>query len=588
MTFSKATLEEFIRDPVLAAYVFFKAELDVHQAARLRMMWYVPELIDGSGVSTGKTELIWMWAQLRAILLPQPAPYMNRTIGIYYPVAGISEGEFKPKYDKYIEQSPTFREELARTHGRKWGYETALGGFQYRYRNGSLVQNPPPNLSGDAWTSASRRFHDMVIEEYTKIDERSKAIDEQLLSRVTAPGYNKNHPVWANHTMLLGHHEGTGHISHRRVKAFKRLISDGSQNHAIFSSCFRDYTAPFVEKGYRPDSKIRTARLTLSRAKFGNIWEGASLDETEDFYSSATIKKIRTVSILPETRRAKEDADAIYAYGADTAPGPTRKSDWSTGIVSKAKPLPMDTRRTLGVWRHPETFRPWQISIPWAFRVQGKEFPALAGIHHRMHQRFQFSRIVMDPNGGGSSVMKEMARSNQFFDERYQKVTGLSHHEIYHQFPESLPIVVPWLLRSYELTPLFEERHRASEAGPVEAINVLVSGMMQGMQMLFPAATDEWTNKELRSFDVEQRKALTTIDLMLKEFENIKVLLDKDGGPKMAKGGFRIFKSTKRHKKDLAYGCLYSIAALLSYLQDPEFEESESSIHNDCMAGGSY
>ena len=99
MTFSQAAIEEFIRDPVLAAYVFFKAELDVFQASRLRFMWYVPELIDGSGVSTGKTELIWMWANLRAILLPQPSPYMNRTIGVYYPVAGISETEFKPKRD---------------------------------------------------------------------------------------------------------------------------------------------------------------------------------------------------------------------------------------------------------------------------------------------------------------------------------------------------------------------------------------------------------------------------------------------------------------------------------------------------------
>ncbi len=588
MTFSKATYEEFIRDPAFAAWTFFKADLDVFQSARLKMMWFVPNLIDGSGVSTGKTEIIWMWCQLRAILLPNPLPLSPRTIGVYYPVATISEKEFKPKYDKYIDISREYREELARTHGRKYGYEPFKGGagFQYRYRNGAMVQNPPPGFAGDAKTSASRRYHDMVIEEYTQIDAVSNGIDEQLTSRVTAPAYNKLHPVFRNHTLLLGHHEGTNHPSYKRVRAFKKLIADGSQDHAIFSSCFRDYGEESVKKGYRPDGEIRTARITLTKAKFRQIWEGASEDESEDFYSEATLKKIRHKVLLPETRRSIADLDAIYAYGADTAPGPTRKSDFSTGVVSKAKPLPMDTKRSFLVWRHPKTGKPWQISIPWAWRVQGKQPEELSGVHHRMHQRFQFSRMVFDPNGGGTQVMRAMASPRQFFDGKEQIVTGLSSHDIYPDFPESLPIIVPWLIRSYELSSILEERQRSSEAGPVEAINTLVSGLMESRAIGFPAAYDDFTPAELRGLDAEQIQVLKTIDIMLKEFENVKVVLDKDGSPKMARGSYRIFKSIKRNKKDLAYGCLYSIAALLSYLQDPEMEEEFSDGSSSCMAGG--
>ena len=46
----QSTLEAYIRDPVLAAWAIFGMELDVFQAVRLRMMWWIPELIDDSGI----------------------------------------------------------------------------------------------------------------------------------------------------------------------------------------------------------------------------------------------------------------------------------------------------------------------------------------------------------------------------------------------------------------------------------------------------------------------------------------------------------------------------------------------------------
>lgn len=83
-TLRQSELEACIADPVFAVWLLFGVELDVFQAVRLRYMWWVPELIDDSGISTGKTEILWVWAQLRAILLPQPGRYPHRIIGIYY------------------------------------------------------------------------------------------------------------------------------------------------------------------------------------------------------------------------------------------------------------------------------------------------------------------------------------------------------------------------------------------------------------------------------------------------------------------------------------------------------------------------
>ena len=85
LSLNQSTIDAFMRDPVLAATAIFGADLDVFQRVKLRLMWWVPELIDDSGISTGKTEVIWLAANLRCILLPQPQPYPHRTVLVYYP-----------------------------------------------------------------------------------------------------------------------------------------------------------------------------------------------------------------------------------------------------------------------------------------------------------------------------------------------------------------------------------------------------------------------------------------------------------------------------------------------------------------------
>src|SRR5690348_9302758 len=71
LTVTQTMMEDFLCDPVLAAKVILGLDLDAFQRCRLRYMWWIPELIDCSGFSSGKTIVDWAYIQLRCILIPE-------------------------------------------------------------------------------------------------------------------------------------------------------------------------------------------------------------------------------------------------------------------------------------------------------------------------------------------------------------------------------------------------------------------------------------------------------------------------------------------------------------------------------------
>ncbi len=582
VTLRQSELEACITDPVFAAWLIFGVELDTFQAVRLRYMWWVPEVIDDSGISTGKTEILWIWAQLRAILLPQPGRYPHRIIGIYYPTLDSAQSNFAPKYQKYIETAPVFRAELRPTHGGKLGYQALKGAIQWVYRNNSIVQCPAANLAQNAESQASKRFHDLGIDEAKVMDGRSDGLDNQILGRVTAPGWNNAHPVHANHVVLMGHAEDPDtHPFYRRVKAFRSLIRDGSQQHAIITSSYRDWTAKF-QKDFRPDAMIRRDRLTMSRARFRQLWEGLWEHGTEDWYDATELQAACSRNVPVLTRRKKDSM--IYAFGWDTAPGATRKADLNGGVVWGAEPLPDNTREVRGVWRfHGRAFR---IAPAWACEVRGRSVGELSGIIHRAHQRFGFRRIVFDPGGGGAWVQKELWKEEQFFDGSTHKVTGLCTPETSHAYPQASPLLVPFARGSSDLAVVWgEERFRSSDEGIIEAIHRVAQGMFASGSVLWPTPMDDRPQVELETYDHETRVALKALSTALQQFLTIKVVVGADLAPRVTKRGFLMFRAEGKQKKDLAYAALYGLVALLSLLMDPEFHEQEESGEH-CMACG--
>lgn len=546
------------------------------------MMWFCPQVIDDSGVSTGKTEILWIWAQLRAILLPQPSPYPKRLIGIYYPTLDSAQSNFAPKYDKYIEASPEFRRELRVMHGGKFGYQALKGAIQWVYRNGSIIQCPAANLAQDAENQASKRFHDLGLDEAKVMDGQSNALDNQILSRGTAPGWNNNHPVHSNHTVLMGHAEDPDtHPFYRRVRAFRRLIKDGSQKHCIITSSYRDWQKRF-QKDYRPDTTIRQAKLTMPKARFLQHWEGIWECGTEEWYEAKSMRRCLTRGAPVLSRRAA--SSTIFGLGWDSAPSPSAKADLNAGFAWAGEALPETTREIRGVLRI--NGRPWKIWPAWAVQMFGRDTGQLSGVIHRADQRFGFSRIVADPGGGGLWVQKELWKKSQFFDGKDQEVTGICTPETSAIYPQARPILCLFSRGSVDLNPVWQEdRFRNSDEGIIEACHRLMQGYFENGSILWPYPKDDRPVVDTATMDAEQRNALATITVAFQQFLSIKVVVDSSGVPAMTKRGFLRFTADGKKKKDLAYAAIYGLVALLSVIMDPDFHDDEDS-SGDVMAIG--
>lgn len=579
-TLRQSEIEAFIQDPVLAAWAIFGVELDVFQRVRLRMMWWIPELIDDSGISTGKTEILWLWAQLRCILLPQPKPFPHRIVGIFYPTLPSAEKNFKPKYEKYIETSPVFRGELMPMRGGGLGFQKLEGALAWNYRNGSSVVCPAPGFAQDAKGLASFRCHDGGVDEAKEIDAGSEGLDKQVLGRVTAPAWNSNHPVHANHIVLMGHAEDPAtHPFYRRVLAFRELIRDGSQDYGIITSCYLDWTERF-QKSYRPDKAIRRDKLINSTAAFRQKWCGIWEHGTEDWYDTKALKACRSRHAPILT--ARTDEKEIFAMGDDTAPGANVRSDLNAKFIWRARRLPDHHRAVSGVFHGARG--QWEISPVWATEFRGRDTGKIAGIIHRAHQRFHLRRIVFDPQGGGSWVLKELWKPEQEIDGIRRRVTGLCTVEAAHLYPAALPLLVPFSHGSYELAHVWgEDRFRKSGEGIIEAMHRIMQGLVASQSIVWPAFADERSPAELAAMDAEQRQALAALETACRQLASIKVVIGSDKEPKLTKAGFLMFRAEGKRKKDLAYAALYGLMGLLSILLDPEWQEQDES-DSDCMA----
>src|SRR4051794_7047602 len=131
------TLVDLLTDPVMAAWVLMGWALDVFQAAALRMDWWIPDTIDSSGVSTGKTLRVFIYACLRCMLIP------DHVLCIYFPNFQVGKDEFWPYFERTIAQSPLFAAQL-QMHRGKLGESKASGAWSMRFRNGSRIIMPAP------------------------------------------------------------------------------------------------------------------------------------------------------------------------------------------------------------------------------------------------------------------------------------------------------------------------------------------------------------------------------------------------------------------------------------------------------------
>lgn len=581
-------IEAFIRDPVMAAYVFFGVEMDIPQQARLRTMWFVPEVHDSSGINLGKTEILFWWAMLRCILLKQPIGWQPRRVGIFYQTLGAAEQIFnQERFQKYLnaDGARLFRRELKPMHGGKLGYRSTPDSIQFHFRNGARVECPAVGLSHDAKNLAGRRYHDGGTDEATQFEGSSNALENQILGRINAACFNGGNPIWDNHRVLCGHAEDpdTHAYYRRRILPARAQIRDGSQHVALITSSFRDWTqgSEFEEK-YRKVQEIRGDKLRMGNATFLQIREGLWAHGTEEWYDATSRKKILTPLLRPEFRR--ESKDALYTLGWDTAYAQQKKNDWNFGVALKGEQLDAREYGKPGVFL--ANGNAWRISPCWALGYQNRRARESAGMVHRANQRFAFSRIVMDPGGGGLEVAKEMAQSEQFFDNLSQKVIGLCTRENAHLYPEASPIVHLFGRGDPDLQHVWgEERFRQSDEGPIHAIHVQLRNMIESRCLSWPLLAENRSPSEMAGWEAERKGVQVFLDQVFQQLGHIQVMVDKDGTARNSKRGFLMFEAKGKRKKDGAYAFLYALVAMLSLILDPDWEDSDEDAG---MVAGAY
>ena len=277
LSITEVEWEQLLFDPVLAASVLFGIELDAFQANRLQYFWWVQNVIDSSGFSSGKTIVDWVFANLRCLLLP------DQDVGVYYPVFETGKNTFWGYYRKFLASSPIFRAQMGQTDelGEDDGSGQLEGAACYKafYRNGNRLFMPAPSFMKAAATQASMRFNTLLVEEWTHIDASSTGIDDQLVGRVTKPCWNQHHPIWGNHILLTAPAKTRMHPGYRRFRALSRRAANGDPTCATLHYSYKDYSDLICRTGktfaeeYRIQTTIDAKRRTTGAAD----WLGEGL-----------------------------------------------------------------------------------------------------------------------------------------------------------------------------------------------------------------------------------------------------------------------------------------------------------------------
>ena len=229
--------EDFLCDPVMAAWVIMKIHLDAFQALRLRLYWWVPWVIDSSGFSSGKTIVDWIFTCLRCILIP------DHKAAVFYPSHGTGKNTFWEYFD-YCEGG-IFRAQIGETNqmGTEVGDGMTESGsvWTVEFRNGNRLVMPAPSFMRKAVTQASTRYNTMVIEEWTHV-EATGAVDSQLIGRNTRESYNQHHPIWGNHFLMTAPAATSLHPAYRRIKKIERTIKGGDPTRSHLHFSYKDYS----------------------------------------------------------------------------------------------------------------------------------------------------------------------------------------------------------------------------------------------------------------------------------------------------------------------------------------------------------
>lgn len=306
---------DFLCDPVLAAEIIFGIKLDAFQKARLRYYWWVSNVIDSSGVSSGKTICVFLFLVLRCILLP------DHEGAVYYPVFDTGKNSFWDYFGKF--HQPMFRAQLGQPLKLEPGEMVdgdgtshGAGCYKAYFRNGNKLLMPAPSFMKDAQTQASLRLNTLVVEEWSHVDASSDGIDKQLIDRTSRPCWNQYHPIWGNHILFSGHARTRMHPAWSRYNSHQRQVDAGDPTYANPSYSYKDYstlpchTGKTFQQQYRVEGTIR-AKRAVTKQKTDWLTQGLGIwaIDGDGWFTEASVLQCiangKARGVTPITSRAQ-------------------------------------------------------------------------------------------------------------------------------------------------------------------------------------------------------------------------------------------------------------------------------------------
>lgn len=567
-------MEDFIIDPCLGAKVLLNAELDLFQRARLKMSWWAPRCLDSSGFSSAKTLNLWIVSALRSMLIP------DHHAGIYYPVFSTGQQTYWQYFNKFQGMSKIFRAQLGEMDIDKTkveGKATRKGQscWTAHFKNESLIMMPAASFIQDARTQASIRLNFLGIDEWTKIMAGgSSGIDDQLIGRVTRESFNKDHPFWCNHHLFLATAEDAMHPGWDRFKHFRDQCERGNPDYVMLSFSFKDYSDQIYKNGrsfkqvFREDKVLKDLKAAKSTAGYLQEGIGVWSETGKGWYTTDMVEAARALgtargmcAISTRDEDWNPAQKAHYFLGIDPARAETRKADDGALVAFRAAPMGDPNSKNL---------RDWDLSFCWAYKVRRADGPQWAGIVHRKHEQFRFTRICMDPGGGGSWIQPELGKT-------IQSIRG--------ENVEMLPIAViedesRTMVMGQFILCMFRPRDtrieqafgKANLRSPENLLDRAHSELRDAMDMgVIALPTKFFDNVSgVKGWTDERKWASKLLDVTGSQFQRVNVQTEQNGATHFNRNNARIFSSKGR--KDFAYAAMYAFTAFICWLKSDDGE----------------
>lgn len=262
----------------------------------------------------------------------------------------------------------------------------------------------------------------------------------------------------------------------------------------------------------------------------------------------------------------------FFFCGVDPAPAEAHTSDDGAITVGCARPRRLPTKED-GLSENPAD---WYFDYVFARRITWREKASTrqwAGVIHDLHRRFRFERIVMDPNGGGTFVKRDLINDKQIINGIEVRVTPIADQEegpflvvrgdfILHMFRMKDPgVQVMW-----------------PEVGHSDNLNDAMYGQMKDdlehMSVAWPPLIEDWLSSpklkaEVLSWPEEKRWALINLSASTKQYNNVKVATKEDGTYAFTRHNARQFSAVG--KKDFVTSGMLCRLGFLIWLRSDQW-----------------